>query len=248
MGESEKEKVNKDGSSSAGVTKWIVFGVISLVFLFLFRSELGQLLGRVSEVKITKEGVELKTAETPLGNTVFSNVLFKPGSTPSAGVHGATFVSQRSNFEISWPDNVNWTASEEMGRDFARQLGLPSTVDIPIVIRKNEAVANFQANVNVVVEQINSMTIQEYMNRSVATMSQMGWQILSTNVDESTQGGLIVLLNTMNGNQIYQFQRYAIAAGRAYIITASQLPPDNLLTQQLRDDLRSILNSFRVIG
>jgi hypothetical protein len=248
MGTSEKEKDNKDGSNPAGVAKWIVFGVISLAFLFLFRSELGQLLGRVTEVKITKEGVELKTAETPLGNTVFSNVVLKPSSPPSDGVHGATFVSQRNNFEIGWPDNVNWTASEEMGRNFARQLGLPPTVEIPIVIQKNEAVANFQANVNVVVEQISDMTIQQYMNRSVTAMNQMGWRILSTNVDESTQGGLIVLLNTMNGNQIYQFQRYAISAGRAYVITASQLPPDNLLTQQLRDDLRSILNSFRVIG
>ena len=63
-----------------------------------------------------------------------------------------------------------------------------------------------------------------------------------------TQGGLLVFLNTSGGNKLYQFQRIAIASDKAYVITASQLPPDNLLSQHVRDELRGILNSFRLIG
>ena len=72
-------------------------------------------------------------------------------------------------------------------------------------------------------------------------------EIISSGVDESTQGGFLVFYNPSYGNKIYQFQRIAIDSGRAYVVTASQLPPDDQLSQQTREELRKILNSFRLI-
>ena len=59
---------------------------------------------------------------------------------------------------------------------------------------------------------------------------------------------MIVLINNMygSGNEIYQFQRYAMGNGNAYVVTASQVPQGDL-SQGLKDDLASIINSFRVI-
>jgi hypothetical protein len=76
----------------------------------------------------------------------------------------------------------------------------------------------------------------------------MNWQIYASSVDEKTQGGLLVFLNTSFTQKLFQFQRIAIGSGRAYVITASQLPPDDQLSVEVREDLRGILNSFRLIN
>jgi hypothetical protein len=112
---------------------------------------------------------------------------------------------------------------------------------------RNELVGSFRPNVNVVVESVGNISIRQYMDSAVQSMQQQGWVVLSSNVDEVTQGGLIVFLNTSFGNNIYQFQRIVISSGQAYVVTASQLPPDNLLSKQLREELKRILNSFHLI-
>jgi hypothetical protein len=247
MDSSEKDAGQKNGKSWAGVAKWIVLGVVLLFFLFLFRGQIGRILDRTTGLTISEKGVEIKTATTPLGTTTVSNAPVKADSSIAEGIQGSNYVNQLYRFQIRWPSNGKWSASDTTGKALHRQLGLSHTVDIPIVIMRNELVGSFRPNVNVVVESVGNVSIRQYMDSSVQSMQQLGWTILSSNVDESTQGGLIVFLNISSGNNIYQFQRILMSSGRAYVVTASQLPPDNLLSQQLRDELRNILNSFQLI-
>jgi hypothetical protein len=247
MDSSEKDGGQINGKSWAGVAKWVVLGVVLLFFLFLFREQIGRILDRTTGLTISEKGVEIKTAATPLGTTTVSNIPVKADSSIAEGIQGSNYVNQLNKFQISWPGNGKWSASDTMGKALQRQLGLPPTVDIPIIITRNELIGSFRPNVNVVVESIGNMSVRQYMDSSVQSMQQHGWIVLSSNVDETTQGGLLVFLNTSSGNNIYQFQRILISSGRAYVVTASQLPPDNLLSQQLREELRSILNSFQLI-
>jgi len=245
-----KEGNKTNGRSSAGVIKWIVLGIVALTFMFLFRGPLTQFLHRATDIEITKQGVKIKTLQTPLGETEVSvsNVSKQTNYSLSEGIQGNNYINQHYKFRISWPDNINWNASESLGKSLHNQLGLPPTIEIPIVITKNEIVGNFSPNINVVVESVGSnMTIDKYLDLNIQQMKQMGWTILSSSIDETTQGGLLVFLNNSYVDTLYQFQRIAIVSGRAYVVTASQLPPKNLLSQRLRSDLNNILNSFQLI-
>jgi hypothetical protein len=245
-----KKESQTTGKGLPGVTKWIVLGVVALVFMVLFREPLTQLLHRATDIEITKEGVKIKTMQTPIGEVAVSvsNVSKQQNSSLSEGIHENSYIDKRDKFRISWPDNINWNASESLGQILHAQLNLPSTVRVPIVITKNEAADNFKPNINVVVELVGGgMTIDRYLELNIQQMEQFGWTILSSDSDEATQAGALVFLNNSFQNQIHQFQRLVIASGKAYIVTASQLPPDNLLSQQLRSDLKNILNSFQLI-
>lgn len=240
------EKKNK--GEWAGVAKWVVLGVVIITTLFLFRGEISRILERAENIEISSSGVKIKTAQTPLGKVEVSNVTIKPSKALVVeGIRGDTYVSRQYKFQISWPGGGGWSASDTMGKSLLQQYGLPPTVDIPLVILKNEMVGNFRPNINVVVESVGSMSISDYINMSVQILQQQGWEMLTRDIDEATQGGFISFYNTTFGYRLYQFQRIAVTNGRAYVITASQLPPEDALSQHLRQGLLTILNSFRII-
>lgn len=249
-----EQSANQPPSRNAPIpVKWIVVGVVIISFMLIFKSELGGLLERTSDVKITTSGVEIKaevkTVETPIGQTEVSVVPIARTPQARTGIQNTTYVNTDYDFQISWPNNQDWTADEEIGRQFAQNMGLPATVDIPIAIISNNIVDNFRPNVNVVVEKVGQMPIEEYVALTEENLLQQGWEVLSTSVDPDTNGGVIVLINNMlgPGNELYQFQRIAMGNnGNAYVITASQVPQGDL-SQGLKDDLASIINSFRVI-
>ncbi len=240
----EESKNKNDWASSV---KWIVIGVITLTVVFLFKKEISQLLGRADTIEISDKGLKIKTVQTVLGNAEVSNVTVKNTAIAGDGIQDTSFISRRHMFQISWPHSGNWIANTTMSKALMQQMGFPSTVDMPLIIMKNEVSGNFRPNVNVVVESIGTMTTTEYMNRSVQILQQQGWRILTKDIDEDTHGGFISFFNNNLGYTLFQFQRYAIANGKAYIITASQLPPQDSFSQSLRQELLSILNSFRVI-
>ena len=138
--------------------KWIVFGVVAISFMLIFKNELGGLLERTSDVQITTEGVkikaEVKTVETPIGKTEVSVVPVTPTPQTKTGIQNTTYTNIKYGFQISWPNNQDWTADEEMGRQFVQNMGMPATLDVPIVILSNGVVDNFRPNVNVVVEKV----------------------------------------------------------------------------------------------
>jgi hypothetical protein len=226
--------------------KWIVLGVVVLTFIFIFKDELARFLDRTQKLKVSKEGFEVQTL---LGETEVPIVRLEGTEVHEEGIQGSTYVSHQDKFQISWPSGNDWNANETMGKSILQQQGLDSRTELsmPLVILKKESINNFRPNVNVVVEIIGSMSIIDYMNRTVQEFQQLGWQILTWNVDENTQGGFISIIHNSQDYKLFQFQRIAIADGKAYIITASQLPPENSLSQQLRKDLLSILNSFKTI-
>lgn len=75
----------------------------------------------------------------------------------------------------------------------------------------------------------------------------VGIEVVSSSVDTETNGGVIVSMNYMFGAPLYQFQKFAMANGYAYVVTATQVPKGDYLTLGLKQDLASIINSFRVI-
>jgi hypothetical protein len=246
-----KKSDDKPASGAAKFpVKWIVLGVLALAFMLLFRRELGGLLERTSDLKITSEGVvikaEVKTVETPLGKTEVSAVPVARTPQTVTGVHDTTYVDMERGFQISWPNNRDWTADQNVGKQLLRQMGAPATVDIPIAILSNTLADNFRPNVNVVVEKVGQTTIQNYVALNKQNLVGQGWEVLSSSVDAETRGGVIVLISDMSGTKLYQFQRYAVNNGNAYVITASQIPQSNL-NQGLKQDLADIINSFRII-
>ena len=230
---------------TTGVVRWVVIGVLGLAFMLLFRAPITEFLGRASSVKISKEGVEIKSADTPLGKTQVSMV---EGPAPQQnGIQGTTYVSQQYKFKISWPDNVHWSASETWGEQLRQRLAMPPTVHMPIAIVQAGATGSFAPNVNVVVEEVGFLTIQQYTESARTGLLQQGWAVRSMNFDPATQSALLVLQRDFGTGDVYQFQRIAVRDGRAYVVTASNLPPSNALTPTLRSDLNGILNSFELL-
>ncbi|MFV2004165.1 MAG: hypothetical protein ACC650_03120 [Gammaproteobacteria bacterium] len=248
----ENRSGNEERSSSVmppGSIKWVIVGVIAISFMVLFQSQIGRLVDRVSDVEVTSSGIKIKTVDTPIGQAEVSVVPVSYATPVKDGVQGSTYTSNQFKFQISWPNAYEWTADEEWGQTFVQSMGFPATIKMPIVILYNEVIGNTRPNVNVVVEKIGSnMGIQEYINLSVQNLISQGWQVVSSTVDEQTQGGFVVL-NTTDalGQSVYQFQRVAIAHGNAYNITATQVPPESSLSQQMKDEVNSIVNSFRII-
>lgn len=248
-----EQSTNQPPSGNTSIpVKWIVVGIVIIAFMLIFKGELGGLLERTSDIKISATGLEIKaevkTVETPIGQTEVSVVPIARTPQATTGIKDTTYVNTKYDFQISWPNNQDWTADEELGRQFAQNMGMPATIDIPIVILSNNLIDDFRPNVNVVVENVGQMQIEEYVSLTKQNLLQQGWDVLSTSVDPETNGGVIVLINNMlgAGNELYQFQRYAMGNGNAYIITASQVPQADL-SQGLKDDLASIINSFRLI-
>jgi hypothetical protein len=235
-----------EGWASPGTLKWVVIGVIVLAFLGLFRAEISRFLDRIGSIEVEKGKIEIRTVQTPLGRTEVSSVTITPAVAPVAGIHGTTYVSDRYGFQISWPDNAHWTADESVGATLLKQLGGVSLAASPVVIFDNELVGNFRPNVNVVVEPAGNTSIHQAVDQLLTLMGQSGWQVISSELDESTQSALVVVLNPNFGG-LYQIQRFVIASGRFFTVTASQLPPEDQLGARLRADLLSILNSFRLL-
>ena len=231
--------------------KWIVLGVVAISFMLIFKSELGGLLERTSDVKITPSGFEIKaevkSVETPIGPTQVSVVPVARAPQVKTGVQNSTYTNAELGFQISWPNNVDWRADEEFGRHFVQSMGLGDTVKLPIAIFSNHVVDGVTPNINVTVEQVGPMSIEDYIVAVETNAAAMGVDIVSSSVDPETNGGVIVAMNYMFGAPMYQFQKIAMTNGKAYTVTATQVPKGDTLTQGLRSDLASIINSFRVI-
>jgi hypothetical protein len=197
---------------------------------------------------INTSGIKIKTVQTKLGTAEVSNVAIKANLVQGEGLQGNVFTSRQHQFQISWPAS-GWSASETMGPAMlAQQPNLPPTLAIPLVLLRNEPVGNFRPNVNVVVEQIGNMTLASYFKASIGALRQQGWQVLTEDLDEKSQGAFASYLNETTGTKIYQFARIAVSNGKGYVITASQLPLDDGTSDQLRAGLLGILNSFRTIS
>jgi hypothetical protein len=238
----------------------ISWPVIILIVVVVFRepiagllSELGKRLKKLSVAGSEIEFTEPKTVETPIGKTEVSIATVKPTKALTEELT-ETYVNNIYDFQISWPSE-RWEADREIGKKFLEKRGLDhAKIECPIMIIRKKPTGNFLPNVNVIVEPVGNVPLSQYMASSIKSIQDQSikgldakWAILSKEFDEKTQWGLIVYRGTILGKPVHQFARIGMASGFGYVVTASGLPTEDLINQQVRDELVSILNSFSLI-
>jgi hypothetical protein len=227
--------------------KWIVLGVVVLTALFLFKDELKSFIRESEEIGISSSGITLKKTKTILGESAVSVATVEAKNAKQDGVSGNSFTSREHKFAIDWPAR-SWYPDLESGKYYLGQIGNPPGLMMPIFIMSETAIQNFKPNVNVVVENSNISKVRDYVELSNKQLVSQGSEIESVDVDEETNSALVVMYSNYNGQQLYQFQRIVVKQGKAYVITATGLPPVDLLNQSVKEELNSILNSFRLIS
>ena len=223
--------------------KWVVFGIVILTFMFLFKDEVKQLLGRTEEITVGdgKFTLKTRTTQTPIGETVVSNV---PAPSPSASqgpaVPGAAPVKppmlRTPDFVMDWPATGEWLRDDAA----AAQIGAL------LVVRYHRSFGDFNPNINITMEQVGNMSLDSWMATGNNTLEKLGWQLVDTQMDEETGGGVRVMLNPNVPGGLYQIQRVLMLNGRAYVATASKLEADTEAFPQLYPQMREILNSFHL--
>lgn len=193
--------------------------------------------------------MQVRTVESPLGLMDVSSV---PAAARRAGPDLApglqNYQSPRFGFQISWPIGT-WRAEDNpwLLQQYQAQMGFPNTVALALTLTYGQPVMGFAPNVNVLVEQVGNATIGGYLKHCALMREQFGQHVVSSVADEETQSGFVVFYSgDAYGRPIYQFQRLVFSAGLAYIATASQLPPMDQVGLRLKDELSTILNSFRM--
>ncbi len=234
-------------------TGWIVIGIIALVSMFVFVRELRRLLDRATNVEIGPGGVKIKAAKTPLGKMIIANqpapdaapaAPRSPAPTaPAAPVQGmpvpaapASLVPPAPSFHLEWPQNGNWI------RDDVSAAGIGAA----LLVRFHKSFEKFNPNVNVTVENIGDMDVHQWMDYGNQAFAKLGWQVDNTWFDDATQSGVRVVRNAGVAGTLYQIQRAILRGGKAYVATASKLDSDAGAFPGLYEEMRNILNSFRV--
>ncbi|MBK9137622.1 MAG: hypothetical protein IPM17_02485 [Verrucomicrobia bacterium] len=114
------------------------------------------------------------------------------------------------------------------------------------VLYRVSPIAGFAPNVNLLAEQVGPLTLREYLARSVHQMRVAGMSVVSADVDDASQSGVVVFFGRdPAGRQLFQFQRLLLTNGVCLIATASQLPPLDQMGENLRTELAGILNSLQ---
>ena len=227
------------------LVKWIVIGIIALSFIFLFQSEIRHLFDRAEDIdlNISSKGVRLKMHHTPIGEVLVSTSTVGRPDLPDAGLHDNKYVNKQHGFELSWPRS--WRSSEKMKQIVSQISDRFRSISVPLVVAKK--FGKYTPNVIIGVQNGVNIPIAEYIESNARDVERQGGTIQSITIDKATKGGLVVSSRKMMGHILYTLQRYAIADGKGYILTASGLPPEDELTDDLKIELLDILNSFRLI-
>ncbi len=113
-------------------------------------------------------------------------------------------------------------------------------------IAYHQGFADFVPNVNVTIEQVGSISVQKWMKLGQSALQQLGFTIVQTQFDASSQSGVRVMRHQKIAGVLYQIQRVIIRRGFAYVATASKLEVDNQVFPDLYEEMRQILNSFQI--
>jgi len=240
-----------DALPKENVVKWliIVFGVIAV--LLIFKKQVAAILDRTTELKVTKDGVEIKSAITPLGETEITAYHDEYTSTAEKSGRDTVYINKQYKFMISWPLDNDWFATESKAisstSNASTQIEYLDTAaaHTPISIVKGKNKWKKKPNISVTVVKSDG-DIASSMNTVLAYYTSVGWQIYLAQIDEDTQSGIIVFKNPESGG-IIQIQRVIIADEYSYIITSTNIPPGVKSNDRLKEELRDIMNSFRLI-
>ncbi len=223
----------KTGFSSAHL-KWIVIGVVGIVFMFIFKDDLSNMLKDADELKIGTAGIKItRTTQTPLGNVIVSG----PPTPETAGITPESLPNHQSasGYLINWPQDGSWSSHPS----FAQTIGADLT------IAYNNSWGDYVPNVNVTIELSNTTSIRQWMESSNAQLASIGFTTTHVAIDNAERSGVRVVRGGFFGLEADAIQRIILNQGRAYIVTATR--PVTLNTDpKLWQDLSEILNSFRV--
>ncbi len=225
------------GAPGYGWVKWAVIGGVAVVFMILFKAEIGQFLARTEKVQIGPGGVEV--VSTPLGKTLVTNVsqgqvpsnVAVPGLAPADGEALETYDG--GEFLMSWPDTGDWRVDSLA----AAQLAYAGVL---LVLRYQDLVDGFNPNVNVSLENVGALSYDDWLAAGNLAFQRMGSQVIESTSDPLSQGAVRVLLSP---NGVYQVQRVLIRNGRAFVVTASTMQTDG---GAVSAQMLGILNSFRL--
>jgi len=236
---------NSDGSAKkAAMTKWIVAGVVVIVFMFLFKDQISKILEKTEEISITTGGIAIKTrtVNTPLGKTVLSNKAAQFETNVAEPVAQA-YVDRDNGFQIDWPKNGKWIVNPDMANYLSTNLG----ANFPLYIGYHQAFGEFTPNINVLVGSTGRMSIYDWIDATNNTLVMQGWEVVDTQIDEATMSGVNVILNRNVQGGLYQVQRFLFSSGLFYTITASKLESDADVFPEIYEEMRYILNSFELL-
>lgn len=244
MSDKEKSLEPDSGLMSKENVKWLIVVTGIIIVLLVFKKQVGAILDRTTELKVTKDGVEIKSALTPLGET---EVTAYHDTYPSASKNehkDSVYVNQHFKFMISWPSNSDWFSNENFIIESKEYMD-SADIHVPIAITKGKNKWKKKPSVSVTVVKSDG-DIGASMNSVLESYTGLGWQIYLAQIDEDTQSGIIVFKNPESGG-IIQIQRVIIADEYSYIVTSTNIPPGVQSIEKLKEELREILNSFRLI-
>lgn len=167
------------------------------------------------------------------------------------GVFGKTYYSGQYGFTISIPDDnwQFWKPSPQFVASFGILLAWP-TRELTIMVLSKQMVRLFRPFVNVVVEDVGSLTnVNEIVNLTKHLLTSQGIRIDEDKIHISSNTNSAILIGTQPyspGLTIYQVQQIYLYASRVYYVTASYVPVSDE-SPSMFGGLQDVVNSFQLI-
>ena len=233
------------------VVKWIVLGVIGLVFILIFRGPIRDLINRVTSADIDTSSGHIKIVTTPIGQTTVSAQKSPEAQyVDSAKSEPNTYVDAHYKFAISWPINSGWIPSTRISKEQVAALGYAGPVEdlgVFFVVKVATSLSPNAGLVGVYAYPKRFDNIQESVNAYINTIRNRGVTLLSSSIDQDTGGAVLVTSNgTASG-----VNRLLIGNTYEYVITMTAVPSSQTSGEEyahVRDDTNTIFNSFRILN
>lgn len=222
------DKESNRGSNSN--VKWIVIGIVSVVALVLFKTEIAGLIDRTETVSVTAEGVILKTrtAETVLGETIVSG----PPTIETAGItaDAESNFKESDSFKINWNPDL-WSNNQELASlNEAELLLLFSSTD------------GFKPSISV-----QSHAGYPSAKAFLDSLKLPDRKVAKIEYDAAKDTGIRTSVGEVAGQRLYFIERVLFNPqdGLVYVATTER-PVADKSNEALWESTRKVLNSFRL--
>ena len=228
---------------NATTVKWLVAGVVALVFLVIFKSEIGGLISRTNVIEV--KGI--KILATPIGQTMVSAQKAPEAQYSDPTKVGLnTHVDRYYKFAISWPENSDWVPVDKMSRSEVADLHFDESTYTFFVSKNETSPYPYGATVNVKALPREFATIQEAVDSYVQSQLSIGNAILSSEIDPVT-GGAVLVTSSKNRKGV---NRILLGETYMYLITMIAIAsyPEEPPSRKLWEETNAIFNSFRILN
>lgn len=190
----------------------------------------------------------IESMQTILGSTDVTVRQEQQASIYIDGISNNSFTSKRYGFKLSWPDSTDWEASDDNGQ-LVRAIDLEGSVEIPIAVAYRSRIEGYIPNVAVAVQRDDGTSIEDWIDGVAEGHAQEGATVLATSVDPATRGGIVYVSrrNTLTDQPSYHIQRFCLANGYGFEISAGNVSPSTEVAEEIHRQLSTIVNSFRII-